>query len=94
MLRELTGRITSPIDAVAHRIVHGGSFSDPVVVDSEVMAAIEQASELAPLHNPPALAVLRAAQQAFRAIPHVAVFDTAFTVRYQAARVSTRCRGN
>ena len=78
VLRELTGRITPPIDAVAHRIVHGGSFSDPVVVDSEVMAAIEQASELAPLHNPPALVVLRAAQQAFRAIPHIAVFDTAF----------------
>ena len=65
VLRELTGRMTAPIDAVAHRIVHGGSFSDPVVVDSEVMAAIEQASELAPLHNPPALAVLRAAQQVF-----------------------------
>ena len=75
---ELTSRATLPIDAVAHRIVHGGSFSDPVVVDSGVMAAIEQASELAPLHNPPALAVLRAAQQAFPAIPHVAVFDTAF----------------
>ena len=75
---ELTARMTAPIDAAAHRIVHGGSFADPVVVDNEVMAAIEQASELAPLHNPPALAVLRAARQTFVAIPHVAVFDTAF----------------
>ena len=75
---ELTARMTAPMDAAAHRIVHGGSFADPVVVDNEVMAAIEQASELAPLHNPPALAVLRAARQTFVAIPHVAVFDTAF----------------
>ncbi len=75
---ELCGRITAPVDAAAHRIVHGGSLSDPVVVDSEVMAAIERASELAPLHNPPALAVLRAAQRTFAALPHVAVFDTAF----------------
>ncbi len=75
---ELCGRITAPVDAAAHRIVHGGSLSDPVVVDSEVMAAIERASELAPLHNPPDLAVLRAAQRTFAALPHVAVFDTAF----------------
>jgi acetate kinase len=78
ILGELTARITAPIDAVAHRIVHGGAHSDPVVVDREVMAAIEQASELAPLHNPPAVTVLRAAQQVFATIPHVAVFDTAF----------------
>ncbi len=78
LIGELTARITTPIDAAAHRIVHGGPFADPVVVDSEVMAAIEHASELAPLHNPPALAVLRAARQAFAAVPHVAVFDTAF----------------
>jgi acetate kinase len=78
LLGELSSRTTAPIHAVAHRIVHGGSLSDPAVVDSDVIAAIEQAAELAPLHNPPALAVLRAAQRAFAAIPHVAVFDTAF----------------
>jgi acetate kinase len=78
LLGELTKRMTAPIDAAAHRIVHGGSYADPVIVDSEVVAAIEQASELAPLHNPPALAVLRAARETFAAIPHVAVFDTAF----------------
>ncbi len=78
LLREVASRTTASIDAAAHRIVHGGSFSDPAVVDSNVVAAIEQATELAPLHNPPALAVLRAAQHAFPAIPHVAVFDTAF----------------
>jgi acetate kinase len=78
IIGELTARATSPIDAVAHRIVHGGSFSEPVVVHGEVLAAIEQARELAPLHNPPALAILRAAQHALPAIPHVAVFDTSF----------------
>jgi acetate kinase len=78
VLGELAGRITARIDAAAHRIVHGGTLSEAVVVDSDVVAAIEQATELAPLHNPPALAVLRAAQHAFPAIPHVAVFDTAF----------------
>jgi acetate kinase len=78
ILSEAASRMTAPVDAAAHRIVHGGSYSDPVVVDGAVVAAIERASELAPLHNPPALAVLRAAQRAFAAIPHVAVFDTAF----------------
>jgi acetate kinase len=78
VLDELTRDLTAPIDALAHRIVHGGRFSEPVVLDDEAVTAIEQASELAPLHNPPALAVLRAAQRRFPAIPHVAVFDTAF----------------
>ncbi len=78
LLGEVASRTTAPVDAAAHRIVHGGSFADPVVVDSDVVAAIEQATALAPLHNPPALAVLRAARQVFPAIPHVAVFDTAF----------------
>jgi acetate kinase len=66
------------INAIAHRIVHGGEYSAPVMVDERVLAAIRQASELAPLHNPPALTVLQAAQRKFAALPHVAVFDTAF----------------
>lgn len=78
LLGELRARLTAPVDAAAHRIVHGGSLADTAVIDAAVTAAIERASELAPLHNPPALAVLRAAQAVFPAIPHVAVFDTAF----------------
>jgi acetate kinase len=66
------------IDAVAHRIVHGGSFTEPVIVDSKVLDTIDELSALAPLHNPPALAVLKAAQAAFANVPHVAVFDTSF----------------
>lgn len=78
LLDELVRRIDAPIDAVAHRFVHGGRLAVPAVVDGDVVAALEQASELAPLHNPSALAILRAAQQKFAAVPHVAVFDTAF----------------
>ncbi|ARN74356.1 acetate/propionate family kinase [Oceanicoccus sagamiensis] len=67
------------IDAVGHRVVHGGdSFRDAVIIDSEVIAQIQQWVPLAPLHNPPALAGIQAAQTAMPDLPHVAVFDTAF----------------
>ena len=66
-------------DAVGHRIVHGGRrFTEAVVVDDAVEAAIEKLSALAPLHNPPALEALRRARAALPGVPHVAVFDTAF----------------
>jgi acetate kinase len=77
VLEEARKRSTS-VDAVAHRIVHGGDFEEPVVVDDEVLAAIDASSVLAPLHNPPAIATLRAARAAFPSVPHVAVFDTTF----------------
>jgi acetate kinase len=64
--------------AIAHRIVHGGpAFAAPVLVTDDVLARLEPVSELAPLHNPPALAALRAARERFP-LPHVAVFDTGF----------------
>jgi len=67
------------IDAVGHRIVHGGSvFVDATLIDDEVEAEIERLAVLAPLHNPPGLAGIRAARAALPFIPHVAVFDTAF----------------
>lgn len=66
-------------DAVGHRVVHGGArFVQPVLIDGEVIAAIEQLRALAPLHNEPALRAIREAQTALPDIPHVAVFDTAF----------------
>ncbi|MBA8793770.1 acetate kinase [Friedmanniella endophytica] len=65
--------------AVGHRVVHGGErFSEPTVIDDAVVAAIDELSALAPLHNPPALAGIRAAQRMLPDVPHVAVFDTAF----------------
>jgi acetate kinase len=69
----------APVEALAHRVVHGGErFSAATRIDSEVEAEIDRLSELAPLHNPPALAWIRAARTQFPDLPQVAVFDTAF----------------
>lgn len=67
------------IEAVGHRVVHGGeTFKDSVLIDDDVKHAIQQAYDLAPLHNPPNLQGIRAAQEQLPNVPHVAVFDTAF----------------
>ena len=69
----------SEIDAVGHRIVHGGEkFANSVVITDEVMAAIEECNDLAPLHNPANLIGIRACQTHMPGVPMVAVFDTAF----------------
>lgn len=70
---------TSGITAVGHRVVHGGPrFSEPVRIDDDVIAAVEELAPLAPLHNSPALEGIRAAMSVHDTVPHVAVFDTAF----------------
>ncbi len=70
---------TDDVDAVGHRIVHGGPhFSEPTLITDEVIDTITELSSLAPLHNPPAVAGIRAAQQMWPDVAHVAVFDTAF----------------
>jgi acetate kinase len=67
------------VDAVGHRVVHGGPrLREPVVIDDEVIAALEELTPLAPLHNAPALAALADALNVLPDVPHVAVFDTAF----------------
>ena len=67
------------VDAVGHRIVHGGErLAAPVVIDAEVEREIDALSELAPLHNRAALAALARARKALPDVPHVAVFDTSF----------------
>jgi acetate kinase len=67
------------LDAVAHRIVHGGrSFREPVVVDDGVEQELSRLIELAPLHMAPAVAALRRARTQLPHVPHVAIFDTAF----------------
>lgn len=69
-------------DAVGHRVVHGGArFLEPIVIDDQVLAAIEELTPLAPLHNEPALRAIHAAKAALPEAPHVAVFDTAFHSR-------------
>lgn len=64
--------------AVGHRVVHGGSFTSSVRITPEVRSRIAALVELAPLHNPPSLETLAAAETALPTTPHVAVFDTAF----------------
>jgi acetate kinase len=78
------------IDAVGHRVVHGGEqFQEPIEIDDAVMAAIESLVELAPLHNPGSIAGIKGARAVFGShIPMVAVFDTAFH-RSIPARAST-----
>jgi len=67
------------VDAVAHRIVHGGArFREPVVIDDAVRRELGALTELAPLHNAPALAAVDEARRALPGVPHVAVFDSAF----------------
>jgi acetate kinase len=67
------------VAGVAHRVVHGGArFLEPVLIDDEVRGELEALSELAPLHNVPALAAIDEARRALPGLPHVAVFDTAF----------------
>ncbi len=66
-------------DAVGHRLVHGGTeFCDPTVVNGSVMTRLETLRDLAPLHNPPAMALMYACSQRYPDLPQVAVFDTAF----------------
>lgn len=67
------------IQAIGHRVVHGGEkFSKSVQVTEEVIAEIEECNDLAPLHNPANILGIRACQEVMPNVPNVAVFDTAF----------------
>jgi acetate kinase len=67
------------INAVGHRVVHGGEkFNSSVLINDEVIKKIEECIEIAPLHNPPNLAGIRAISELLPDVPQVAVFDTAF----------------
>ena len=69
----------SEINAVGHRMVHGGeNFTSSVVINEEVIRAIEECNDLAPLHNPANLIGVRSCQEIMPGVPNVAVFDTAF----------------
>jgi acetate kinase len=67
-----------PVDAIGHRVVQGGEFYEPTIIDDAVIAAIDRARRLAPLHNGPALEGIRAIRQRLPDTPMAAVFDTAF----------------
>ncbi len=69
----------SDIDAVGHRIVHGGeTYSAPVLLTDDALALIEKLSPLAPLHNPACLQGVEGCKRVLADVPHVGVFDTAF----------------
>ncbi|MBR2704503.1 MAG: acetate kinase [Clostridia bacterium] len=75
------GVISDPdeIDAIGHRIVHGGEkFTKPALVDDEVMKGLEDSIELAPLHNPAAILGIKACMAVMPSKKNVVVFDTAF----------------
>jgi len=81
LVDEKTGVIKdlSEIDAVGHRLVHGGEkFTQSVIIDEEVIKGVEEVSPLAPLHNPANLIGVRACQHLMPGVPNVGVFDTAF----------------
>ena len=85
MTAELTAKETGVISGagevsvVAHRVVHGGEkFTEGTLITDEVLAQIEALNPLAPLHNPVNVAGIREMRRLFPAVPHVAVFDTAF----------------
>jgi len=69
----------SEIEAVGHRVVHGGeSFTQSCLIDKEALEKIQECFELAPLHNPHNYRGIRLMQEALPNVPHVAVFDTSF----------------
>ena len=81
LVNEKSGAIKSlsEVQAVGHRVVHGGEkFANSVVINDEVLAAIEECNDLAPLHNPANLIGIHACAELMPGVPMVAVFDTAF----------------
>jgi len=75
---DLTTAQRSALTGVGHRVVHGGSFTSSVQITPEIRSRIMELVDLAPLHNPPSLETLAAAEAVLSDVPHVAVFDTAF----------------
>ena len=81
LVNEKTGAIASlaEIEAVGHRVVHGGEkFASSVVINDEVIKNVEECSDLAPLHNPANLIGINVCAELMPGVPMVAVFDTAF----------------
>jgi acetate kinase len=79
LLGALAAKIGAAPQAIAHRVVHGGTrFTQPARIDASVLSAIERLAPLAPLHNPAALRWIRAALKIWSTVPQAAVFDTAW----------------
>ena len=81
LTNDKTGAIKSlkEVDAIGHRIVHGGEkFASSAVITDEMIAAVEECNDLAPLHNPANLIGIRVCSELMPGVPQVGVFDTAF----------------
>jgi acetate kinase len=80
VILEVLGRDgSSRPDVVSHRIVHGGTrFDEPVIVEEDTIAQLEAIQHLAPIHNPPAIAMLKVCRSQLADLTQVCVFDTAF----------------
>lgn len=81
LINEKTGAIASlkEVNAIGHRVVHGGEkFASSVIIDDEVVKAVEECNDLAPLHNPANLIGINVCAELMPGVPQVAVFDTAF----------------
>ena len=81
LVNENTGAIASlsEVNAIGHRVVHGGEkFASSVVITDEVIKAVEECNDLAPLHNPANLIGINVCTELMPGVPQVAVFDTAF----------------
>ncbi|MBW2972507.1 acetate kinase [Candidatus Woesearchaeota archaeon] len=65
------------VDAIGHRVVHGGAHSEPAILDAKKIKELEKISELAPLHNIPEVKGIKTCMKLFK-VPQVAIFDTAF----------------
>ncbi len=77
-LRAVLAEASAPPAAVGHRVVHGGALNRPALITPDIRARIEAAGVMAPLHNPPALAVIDAMEALHPGVAQVACFDTAF----------------
>jgi len=79
LITDADGSLLDTVSAIGHRIVHGGdSFYEPALLTDKTLVALDALSPLAPLHNPPALTVIRACREQLPDIPMAGVFDTAF----------------
>jgi acetate kinase len=79
----------SEIEVVAHRVVHGGEkYTHSVIIDEDVIGAIDEFAILAPLHNPNNLLGIRMAQKVMPSVPHTASWDTAFSAAYMPRHTS------
>jgi len=77
-LTKLSGFDVSSLDAIGFKAVHGGSISAPTQVDDDLLAVMERFSDVAPAHNPPYIAAMRAFAERLPKVPQVAAFETGY----------------